>query len=123
MWPWISLSATLWVVIAFHSHVTKLNFTSLQPRMLKWPVNDKPLRPLQCDGAFIRLLSPLRGGMGPGARHLLYEVSKKAMSDTPVQSKEFRKLELYQLLSMALARQVASQLSLRCRILEDQTDF
>ena len=62
------------------------------------------------------------GGMGPGTRHLLYEVTKRVKSDTPVQSKEYRTLEVLQLLSMALARQLALQLSLRCRILEDLSD-
>ena len=63
------------------------------------------------------------GGMGPGARHLLYEVTKRAMSDTPVQTKDFRTLEIQQLLSFALAKQVAQQLSVRCRILEDCSDL
>ena len=65
----------------------------------------------------------LWGGMGTGAKHLLFEVTKRAKSDTPVQSKEFRNLEILQHLSMALARQLASQLSLRCRILEDLGDL
>ena len=62
------------------------------------------------------------GGMGPGTRHLLYEVTKRVKSDTPIQSKEYRTLEVLQMLSMALARQLALQLSLRCRILEDLSD-
>ena len=75
-----------------------------------------------CWGLHPAAVSPW-GGMGPGARHLLYEVTKKALSDTPVHSKDFRTLEILQVLSLALARQVASQLSTRCRILEDSAAF
>ena len=57
--------------------------------------------------------------MGPSAKSLLFEVKKRALSDTPRHSKETRELELHQNISITLAREVARQLSLRCRIVED----
>ena len=62
------------------------------------------------------------GGMGPGTKHLLYEVSKRALSDIPSHSKDFRSLEIYQIISITLAREVASQLAVRCRILDDLSE-
>ena len=61
------------------------------------------------------------GGQGSAARGLLYEVLKRATADQQGWSKTQRILELRQNLSLTLAREVAKQLSLRCRV-QDSLD-
>ena len=58
------------------------------------------------------------GGQGTAARSLLYEVLKRATADQQGWSKTQRILEMRQNISMTLAREVAKQLSLRCRVQE-----
>ena len=58
------------------------------------------------------------GGQGTAARSLLYEVLKRATADQQGWSKPQRILEMRQNISMTLAREVAKQLSLRCRVQE-----
>ena len=58
------------------------------------------------------------GGQGTAARSLLFEVLKRATADQQGWAKTQRILELRQNLSITLAREVAKQLSLRCRVLE-----
>ena len=59
------------------------------------------------------------GGMGPSAKNLYYEATKKLVTDTPASMLEARHSEIRQALSLTLARQVARQLSLRSRALEE----
>ena len=58
------------------------------------------------------------GGMGPSARHLLFEVTKRATSGTSLAASNSRLNEIKQSISMTLAREVARQLSLTYRILD-----
>ena len=58
------------------------------------------------------------GGMGPSARHLLFEVTKRVTSGTPLSASNSRANEIRQNISMTLAREVARQLSLVYRILD-----
>ena len=63
-------------------------------------------------------LSPW-GGLGPNARSWLAEVTKRILVDNPSHSTNTRSTEILQTISLTLAREVARQLSLRCRIVED----
>ena len=58
------------------------------------------------------------GGEGPAARALLFEVTKRATADLQGWPRTQRMLEIRQGLSLALARGVAAQLALRCRLEE-----
>ena len=58
------------------------------------------------------------GGMGPHARDLLFNTIKRATADTQGFTKDTRTREIKEALSFSLARQVAQQLSLRCRVLD-----
>jgi len=60
----------------------------------------------------------LWGGQGSAAKALLFEVLKRATADQQGWPKTQRILELRQNLSLTLAREVAKQLSLRCRLLD-----
>jgi len=62
-------------------------------------------------------LSPW-GAMGPSARDLLAAVTKRAVSDLPLDSQSARAVELRQGLSLSLARDIARQLSLRCSVID-----
>ena len=53
------------------------------------------------------------GGQGPGAKHLLWEILKRATADMEGWAKTQRRMEIQESLSLALARGVAEQLSLR----------
>ena len=59
------------------------------------------------------------GGMGPSARWLLQEVTKRITVDLPHASHSLRAAELRQTLSLALAREVARELALRCRVIDE----
>lgn len=56
------------------------------------------------------------GGVGPSARAILHEVGRRATAALTGWPKERRLRELYEGLSLTLARQVARQLSLRNRV-------
>lgn len=58
------------------------------------------------------------GGQGNAAKSLLFEVLKRATADQQGWPKTQRILEMRQNLSLTLAREVAKQLSLRCRVLD-----
>jgi len=62
-------------------------------------------------------LSPW-GGMGPAAKALLFDVFRKASEDLNGWAKQQRIHEAYQGLSLTLARGVARQLGVRCRVLD-----
>ena len=64
-------------------------------------------------------LSPW-GGMGPQARWLLEETTKRITVDLPMSAHSVRVNEVKQGLSMTLAREVARQLALRCRLTDVQ---
>ena len=59
------------------------------------------------------------GGMGPSAKSLYFEATKRLVTDTPSSMLEARHAEIRQALSLSIARQVARQLSLRSRALEE----
>ena len=56
------------------------------------------------------------GGCGPAARDLLFESGRRAVSDLTGATRSLRLREISQDLSLTLARQVAGQLDLRCRV-------
>ena len=56
------------------------------------------------------------GGCGPAARDLLFETGRRAVSDLSGATRALRLREITQDLSLTLARQVAGQLDLRCRV-------
>ena len=56
------------------------------------------------------------GGMGPHARDLLGLTTKRMTADTTGFSTEARTREIRETISFAIAREVAQQLALRCRI-------
>ena len=58
------------------------------------------------------------GGQGTAARSLLHEVLKRATADQNGWAKTQRILELRQNISVTLAREVARQLALRCRVVD-----
>jgi hypothetical protein len=58
------------------------------------------------------------GGQGPGAATLLHEVCRRACADADGWSRQTRSREIRQALSLTLAREVAHQLDLRCRVEE-----
>lgn len=58
------------------------------------------------------------GGQGAHARSLLYEVLRRATADLVGWAKAQRLAELRQNLALTLAREVARQLSLRCRVID-----
>ena len=60
------------------------------------------------------------GGTGPAARSLLNEISRRASSDLDESSRAQRISEIRQGISIALASEVAKQLSLRSRVVETQ---
>jgi hypothetical protein len=64
-------------------------------------------------------LSPW-GGMGPAAKWLLEETLKRITADLPLAAHSARVQEVRQNLSLTLAREVARQLSLRCRVTDTQ---
>jgi hypothetical protein len=59
------------------------------------------------------------GGMGPSARWLLAETTKKIASDLPHAAHAVRVAEIRQNLSLTIAREVARQLSLRCQVIQE----
>ena len=60
-------------------------------------------------------LSPW-GGMGSAAKWLLDETLKRITADLPLAAHSARVQEIKQKISITLAREVARQLSLRCRV-------
>ena len=58
------------------------------------------------------------GGMGPSACEILHEISKRATAELAGWLKTRRLTEIYQGISLALARHVARQLHLRSRVLD-----
>ena len=58
------------------------------------------------------------GGQGPSAKAFMEEVMRRATADLEGWPKMKKIMELREGLSVTLARQVASQLSIRCRVLE-----
>ena len=58
------------------------------------------------------------GAQGPGAATLLHEICKRATADSEAWSRLARAREIRQSLSLALARETARQLDLRCRMLD-----
>ena len=58
------------------------------------------------------------GGAGPSARHLLFETIKRVSSDAVGLSAETKSREFREVISLAIAREVARQLSLRCQVLD-----
>ena len=58
------------------------------------------------------------GGAGPGARHLLFHVLQRGLSDLHGWAQARRRAEALQGLSLVLARSVAAQLELRCRVVD-----
>ena len=58
------------------------------------------------------------GGMGPSAREILFEIMKRATAEMAGWFKTRRVAEMYQGISLALARHVARQLNLRSRVLD-----
>ena len=58
------------------------------------------------------------GGQGPAAKALLHDVCRRATADLEGWPKTQRMLEIRQGISLSLARGVASQLAMRCRISE-----
>ena len=65
-------------------------------------------------------LSPWGGGMGPQARWLLEETTKRITVDLPMSAHSVRVNEVKQGLSMTLAREIARQLALCCRLTDGQ---
>ena len=63
-------------------------------------------------------LLPLGGGAGPSAKHLLFETIKRVSADAVGLAAESKAREFREVISMAIAREVARQLSLRCQILD-----
>jgi hypothetical protein len=61
------------------------------------------------------------GALGPSAKHLLREVTRRVLTDVPAPLTDARSSELLQHLSITLARHVGQQLSLRCRVLDDSS--
>ena len=59
------------------------------------------------------------GAVGPSARHILREITRRLLTDVPAPLSDARASEIMQHLSLTLARQVGLQLSLRCRVLDD----
>ena len=62
------------------------------------------------------------GGAGSAAKSLVHELLKKAMSELDSSAKGQRTSQLRQNISLALAREVARQLSLRNRVIEESFD-
>ena len=62
------------------------------------------------------------GASGPGARELLHEVGRRATAALTGWPKERRLREIYEGLSLTLAREVARQLSLRNRVQDACTE-
>ena len=58
------------------------------------------------------------GGAGPSAKHLIFETVKRITSDGVGLAAETKAREFREVISMAIAREVARQLSLRCQILD-----
>jgi hypothetical protein len=63
-------------------------------------------------------LSPW-GMLGPSGKELLRDVTKRIVGDLPLEAHAGRAQELRQCLSLALMREVARQLSLRCSVLDE----
>jgi hypothetical protein len=59
------------------------------------------------------------GGEGPGAKRVFYEVLRRATADLQGWQKTERAAEMRQALSLTLAREVARQLPVRCRVNDD----
>ena len=59
------------------------------------------------------------GGQGPGAKALLHEVMRRATADLEGWPKAAKIAEHTQAISLALAREVARQLRVRCRVTGD----
>ena len=58
------------------------------------------------------------GGAGPTTRELLFQVLQRGLSDLHGWAQTRRKSEALQGLSLVLARGVAAQLELRCRVVD-----
>ena len=58
------------------------------------------------------------GGMGPSAKEILFEITKRATAELEGWLKTRRVAEIYQGISLALARHVARQLHLKSRVLD-----
>ena len=56
------------------------------------------------------------GGEGPGAKRIFHEVLHRATADLQGWQKTERTREIRQALSLTLAREVARQLRVRCRV-------
>ena len=82
-------------------------------------VKEGPLCVTVCWGFHPAAFSPW-GGMGPQARWLLEETTKRITADLPMAAHSARVAEVRQNLSLTLAREVARQLALRCRVIDGQ---
>jgi hypothetical protein len=58
------------------------------------------------------------GGQGPKCKWLIEEITKRVTADLPMAAHASRATELRQNMSLTLAREVARQLSLRCRVVD-----
>ena len=56
------------------------------------------------------------GGEGPGAKRVFREVLKRSTADLQGWQRTVRAVEMRQALSLTLAREVARQLRMRCRV-------